>query len=94
MNEQSLCGLSGDYFGLENDSWMLDGVAAFLGNLFLLFLQLRPLETLKINLLPKMFTLLVCQLSWDANATKKQLLFWLLIPPDNLLGNMDPQNRQ
>lgn len=61
-------------------------MSAFLGNLFLLFLQLHPLEILKINLLPKILTLLVYQLSWDASATEKQLLFWLLIPPDNPLG--------
>lgn len=63
-------------------------VSAFLGNLFLLFLQLHPLEVLNINLLPRIFTLLVCQLSQDANATEKQLLIWLLILPDNLLCYM------
>lgn len=80
--------LSDDYLGLDNDIWMLGGdtVSAFLGNIFLLFLQSHPLETLKINLLLKFFTLLVCQLSWDANATEKQLLFWLPIPPDNPYG--------
>lgn len=67
------------------DARLRDTVSLFLGNFFLLFLQSRPPETLKIKLPPNFSHPLSARFP-RVLMKQKQLLIWLLIPPDSLHG--------